>query len=410
MLADEICKIWQLHVYEVSPVLTTIEKQTSRALAALFGLKGPYAGGVTQPGGSASNATAVVVARNCLYPKSKVSGYQGKKFVLFTSEQGHYSFEKAAMMCGLGSSNAWKVPSDEKGRMKPAELQRLVSKARTEGFLPFFVNATAGTTVLGAYDPLPEIAAICRQESLWFHVDGSWGASVIFSAEHKHKMRGAELANSLTVNPHKMLGVPLTCSFLLTADLRKFKQANSLPAGYLFHDTEGASSAEINDSLPTFPQESADEFWDLGDLTLQCGRKGDSLKLALSWTYYGSSGYSDKIDHAFTVASYCADLVAANEDLLLISSNPPPCLQVCFYFAPGGVLAQGKDANSKMTAEIAKRLPQKGFMVDYAPGEFGFFFRLVVHLGVEKETIERLVTAVVQIGVDISRSKTVQVS
>ena len=396
----------QLHVYQVSPALTIIEKKTARTFASLFGLTGPQAGGTTQPGGSASNLTALVVARNTLFPEIKINGYAGKRLVLFTSAHGHYSFEKAAQICGLGSSAAWSVPVDEQGRMDVSELVRLIHRARKEGLTPFFVNATAGTTVLGSYDPLADIAAVCKQENLWYHVDASWGGPAIFSSKQKHKLRGSELADSLTVNPHKMIGVPVTCSFLLGADMSKFWRANTLPAGYLFHsdaddtssngaiDSPNGSSAHSQSQPP--PEE---EVWDLGDLTLQCGRKGDSLKLALGWIYYGSAGYEEQIDSGFDTAAYLATSIEANPNLTLVSENPPPCLQVCFYFGGEAVVAESKERNSWRTREIARRLVGRGFMVDYAPGDKGLFFRAVVHLGTARTTVERLVEEVVKEGV-----------
>jgi glutamate decarboxylase len=389
---------FQLHVYQVSPVLTIIEKTTARTFASLFGLNGPHAGGTTQPGGSASNTTALVVARNTMFPETKVHGWIGKRFVLFTSAHGHYSLEKAAQICGLGSANAWAVPVDARGRMQVSELLRLIRQAREEGLTPFFVNATAGTTVFGAYDPLPEIAEVCRRENLWFHVDASWGGAAIFSAKQRHKLRGSECADSLTVNPHKMMGVPLTCSFLLAADIRKFWRANTLPAGYLFHgDIEdgchnGTEGSEHEDSLRD------QDVWDLGDLTLQCGRRGDSLKLALGWIYYGSSGYEAQINDAFDTAAHLATLIHTHPDLTLLSENPPPCLQVCFYFGGHRLLAEEKERNGWRTKEIARRLVPRGFMVDYAPGEFGLFFRAVVHLNTTYTTVEGLVETVVEEG------------
>lgn len=387
----------KVHVYQVSPALTTIEKATSRALASLFGLTGQYAGGITSPGGSASNMTALVIARNTLYPETKTKGYGDRKFVIFTSEDGHYSHEKAAQVCGLGSLNAWPVPVDTEGRMKASELQRLIIKAREKHYTPFFVNATAGTTVLGAYDPLPEIAQICRAENLWLHIDASWGGSVIFSSKHKYKMRGSEFADSLTVNPHKMMGVPVTCSFLVGADLRKFWRANTLPAGYLFHGD--AKKGNDNCSAESLIDERGDyqEVWDLADLTLQCGRKGDSLKLALGWIYYGKKGYESQIDDAFVVAARLASLIAAHGDLFLVSEYPPPCLQVCFYYSPGGVLRSNGD-NTMMTEEISQRLVTRGFMVDHAPGKNGSFFRVVVNLYTKASTVERLVETIVALG------------
>jgi glutamate decarboxylase len=325
--------------------------------------------------------TSIVIARNTLYPNSKTAGNADKKFVLFTSAHGHYSLEKAAQLCGIGSENVVSVPIDPLGRMIPSELDKLVQKTKNQGKTSFYVNATAGTTVLGSFDPFKEISAVCKKHNLWMHVDASWGGPVIFSSKQKHKVAGVELADSLTVNPHKMMGVPMTCSFLLGPDLTKFHKANTLPAGYLFH--EGNQGEEV---------------WDLADLTLQCGRRGDSLKLALSWIYYGSQGFERQIDNAFDIASYFADRLSQRKDFILVSENPPPCLQVCFYFAKGGKLAEGKEENTRSTSEIVQRLIPMGFMVDYAPGGKGSFFRVVVNRETTRGTIDGLIKAVEDVG------------
>lgn len=287
-------------------------------------------------------------------------------------------------MCGLGTDNVWSVPIDSQGRMIPSELEKQIQKAKAEGKTPFYVNATAGTTVLGSYDPFKSISAVCKKYNLWLHIDGSWGGPAIFSNKQKHKLAGAELADSLAVNPHKMLGVPITCSFLLGPDLRTFHKANTLPAGYLFH--------EENDG---------GEVWDLADLTLQCGRRGDALKLALSWTYYGSSGFAEQIDHAFDTAAYFAAEIQRRGDFILVSENPPPCLQVCFYFAKGGRLQAQKEENTRITSTIVQNLILVGFMIDYAPGENGSFFRVVVNSQTRKGTIDGLIKAIEEAGKDL---------
>jgi len=106
-----------------------------------------------------------------------------------------------------------------------------VQKAKQEGYTPFYVNAGAGTTVMGSYDPFNAIADVCQRHNLWMHVDGSWGGSVVFSDKHRYKLEGVHKADSVTINPHKMLGVPMTCSFLITGDTRRFSKATSLKAG-----------------------------------------------------------------------------------------------------------------------------------------------------------------------------------
>ncbi|EKV05962.1 Glutamate decarboxylase, putative [Penicillium digitatum] len=405
-----------VHVYQVSPALTVIEKYTGQRLANLFGLNGPQAGGISVQGGSASNTTSIVIARNNLYPSTKTDGNGEYKFVLFTSAHGHYSVEKAAQMLGFGSSAVWPVPIDKVGRMIPAELEKLVQKAQSEGRTPFYVNATAGTTVLGSFDPFNEIAAICQKYNMWFHIDGSWGGSFVFSQRQKHKLAGAEKANSIAINPHKMLGVPVTCSYLLASDMRQFHMANTLPAGYLFHNEEDEPVSNGDELEVESP-----EVWDLADLTLQCGRRADSLKLFLGWTYYGNEGYRQQIDSACDIAAHLANTIEQHPDFVLISENPPPCLQVCFYYAPGkefvyprGIVsneAQRAKNNSKVTEQVTHAIVHKGFMVDFAPPSGdddaagnGKFFRCVVNVQTTRETVDSLVRTIEEVGPGIVES------
>ena len=134
--------------------------------------------------------------------------------------------------------------------MLPSALESLVITAERQGRTPFYVNATAGTTVLGSFDLFSEVAAIAGNYGMWFHIDASWGGPFIFSPKLKKKLCGAGLADSIAINPHKMMGVPITCSFLLAKDLRQFHMANTLPAGYLFHNNEDGDGP--NAEVPTF--------------------------------------------------------------------------------------------------------------------------------------------------------------
>lgn len=288
-------------------------------------------------------------------------------------------------MLGFGSSAVRSVPVDPKtGSIDPSALSSAIVKAKEDGYTPFYLNSTAGTTVLGSYDPITPLAEICKEHNLWLHVDASWGGPAIFSPTHKTKLAGSHLANSIAINPHKMMGVSLTCSFLLGADMRQFHQSNTLPASYLFHS-----------SGPT----SGEEVYDLADLTLQCGRRGDSLKLYLSWVYHGTSGYQQQIDTAFDTAAYLATLVSGHPDFVLVSSNPPPCCQVCFFYAKDEGLKGSAEENGEVTKAIANGLVPRGFMVDYAGlDERGTFLRVVVSRGTGRDTCKGLVEAVVDLG------------
>ncbi|KAF4344479.1 glutamate decarboxylase [Fusarium beomiforme] len=366
--------------HQFSPALTIIEKTTAKTLAHLFGFTGARAGGISCQGGSASNLTSLVVARNTLFPKCRASGNGIHDFVIFTSAHGHYSVEKSAMICGLGSNSVWPVPVDELGCMKPDSLRELVVRARNEGKTPFYVNSTAGTTVMGSYEPFEEISKICKEFGLWMHIDASWGGPAIFSTKQKHKLNGTHLADSLTVNPHKMMNVPVTCSFLLGPDMNIFNKANSTAAGYLFHTSDSG------------------DIWDLADLTLQCGRRGDSLKLALAWIYYGAAGFERQINHAFEQAAYLATLINQSDNFVLVSKDPPPCLQVCFYYSPGGKLSDDKEENTLRTKAMVEKMILRGYMVDYAPGPKGSFFRVVVNCQTLPGTVEGLVKGLEEVG------------
>ncbi|KAK6364187.1 Glutamate decarboxylase 2 [Exophiala oligosperma] len=417
-----------LHVYQVSPVLSLIETHVAKELASMFGFTGPRAGGINVQGGSASNLTSIVIARNSLFPQTKTLGNSadGLRLVMFTSEHGHYSIEKAAQQCGFGSESVVPVPVDPvTGTMDADALESLiVREKRVNGTTPFYVNATAGSTVLGSFDPFVAVSRVARKYGLWMHIDGAWGGSFVFSETLRGRsLRGCELADSIAVNPHKMLGVPVTCSFLLLKDLRDAHRSNTLRAGYLFHDT-----AEDEDNTTT-TEENGEDDWpppeDLADLTLQCGRRGDSLKLFLSWQYYGTSGYRNKIETAHSVACHMAQLVEDHPDLVLVSTNPPPCLQVCFYYAPGGkmtfdltnhqvgssngdrsattVVEEVGKRNTAITSRMTQKLISRGFMVDFAPAlsnavERGSFFRGVVNISTTKETVERLIDDLVEVG------------
>lgn len=317
---------------------------------------------------------------------------QQEQPVMFTSADSHYSLEKAAEMAGLGHAALWKIPVDKYGRMIVDKLRSSVILARKQGLHPFYVNATAGTTVRGAYDSIEHIADVCKQHSLWLHVDGSLGGAVVFSQRHSWKLKGAERADSITINPHKMLGVPVTCSFLLGRDMRLFWQSNSVSADYLFHE-----------EIPNLQQSDPNALFDLADLTPQCGRKGDALKLALGWVYHGRLGYEKYINDAFSAALYLASAVREHPNLVLDGPLTPECVQVCFYYCaePSRWDQMPAEQNTSVTQYIANALLSKGFMVDYATGSKGKFLRAVTNGRTTRDALNELIDCVLEIGSEL---------
>lgn len=375
------------HVFTVSPAFTVIEKKVSQKYASLFGFTGKHAGGLTFSGGSWSNITSLQIARSMKYPETKLNGNGNKKFVIFSSTHSHYSVNKAAILLGFGANAVVSIPVNSVGEMRVDLLEREIIRTKEEGYTPLYINATAGTTVFGSFDPFVEISKIAKRYNLWFHIDGSWGGNVIFSTENGYRLDGSAFADSITANPHKMLGVPNTCSFLLLPDERVFTQANSLEAPYLFHNLR-----------------DEEENFDLANGTMGCGRRPDALKLYMSWLYYGTEGFRERIDHAYNMTKYFVAKLKQTPGFTIINDFPPPCFQICFYYNNTGKPLTGAEM-TLFTRKVATRLHKSGdFLVDFAPnpngsivgGDNSEFFRCVFNSpNISTKTVDDLVDRIV---------------
>ena len=322
-----------MYTYEVAPVATLMEKELIKKMGGICGFENPE--GLFVSGGSNGNLQAMMIARNRALPHVKSEGYRNAaELIAFLSEEAHYSFEKNANVLGMGSTNIRKIKTDDTGRMIPEELAMAIEQSLQKGKQPFFIAATAGTTVKGAFDPLEEIASIARQHDLWFHVDGALGGTVILSARHKNLLKGLEKADSFIWNAHKLMGLPLICSILLVREKGHFLKTNSVSGtDYIFHD-------------------EAYGAYDLGPMSLQCGRRVDALKLWLSWKYYGSKGYKERIDRFFELAAFAEDIV--NQTPLLELMAPRSSVNICFRYIPNtsGDIDQ---FNLRLREELARK-------------------------------------------------------
>jgi len=364
-----------MYTHEVAPVATLIEKTLIAKVGELIGFDNPE--GQFTTGGSNGNLMALAIARHRAFPKLKQEGLsQQPKLIAFVSAESHYSFDKAVQLLGIGSDNLWKVPADADGKMDVAALEDLISKARYQGAEPFFVAGTAGTTVRGAYDPLEKIAAIARKESLWFHVDGAWGASVLLSPTHRDLMKGVEQADSVVWDAHKMMGMTLICSMLVVNQRGAMMSTFSAKGTeYIFHDSE---------EDPT----------DLGPSTLHCGRRVDAVKLWLAWQHLGDRGWEALIDRFFVLAAKAEAIIKSHPSLELITKRES--VNLCFQYIPEN---KHHSAN-ELTLEIRQRLIDRGLaMVNYAELDDKVFFRLVIcNNQTRLEDLEQFFEALVSIG------------
>ena len=367
-----------MYTYEAAPVGTLVELALLERLAEYAGFEGGQ--GVFAPGGSISNLMCVLAARHHAFPHAKVEGMRpGDRPVMFTSEESHYSIDRAGIVAGLGLEGTVKVPTDALGRMLPDELERLVRREQERGRRPFLVNATAGTTVACAYDPLRDIARVAREHGLWMHVDGSYGASALMSSRHRGLLDGLELADSLSWNPHKMMGVPLAVCACIVREPRALEETMAVKADYLFHEDD-------------------EENLNLGDRSLQCGRRVDALKLWFAWQVTGDRGYEERIDALFEQAQRTRDIVERREGFRLI--REPRGTNVCFRYLPRARRgAEGEERDrleGEATVRIRKVIAESGrFLVNYATVDGYPTFRTVAsNLETTDEDLEFLFDAI----------------
>lgn len=360
-----------MYTYEVSPLATLIEKELITAMGRLAGFKEIDGGFVT--GGSNANLVALFAARDNLISSIKQKGsYDISPLVAFVSEESHYSFGKAMHLMGLGLENLIKVSTDSDGRISPRELEMAVIAAKDSGKKPFFVGATAGTTVRGAFDPLRSLSEITEKYGLWLHVDGAWGASVLMSNQHKHLLTGLEKADSLAWDAHKMMGMSLICSVILfnaKAVLRKINDIDGTE--YLFH-------------------ENNDTTYDLGHSSLQCGRRVDALKLWLAWKCLGRKGFEDNINHLFSLSRRVAKRLTKLDRYELVYEVCS--LNICFRYLPEHLKADDFSAIDQFNSELREKLVKTGkAIINYSVSNNRPFFRLIlVNFALSEKDVDQL--------------------
>lgn len=297
-----------MYTYKVAGPQVGIEQEIIRQSCDLIGY-GPQSNGTFPTGGSMSNYMALIMGRDAKDPSCRSHG-MSKPMVVYTSKESHYSNAKNASFAGIGRNNIRYIPADAQGRMISEQLEEAIIDDISKGLLPTYVNATAGTTVLGAFDPIDKIADITEKYNMWLHVDGAYCGSVMFSDAYKHLIKGSERSNSFSFNAHKMLGTPLTCSVILVNDKKQLHDSFSNDATYLY-------------------QTDGDDF-NLGKTSFQCGRRNDALKFWTLWKSVGTSGLKKIVDTQFELANVALDYVRNHPDYTVYSFDDS--ISVCFNY------------------------------------------------------------------------------
>lgn len=315
VIAERITAILNtsMYTYEVGPLFTLMEEYIFEKHKALLWRNS--IAWMMLPGWSTCNLYAMQFARHHIDKWVRTYGNNGREFVIFTSDQAHYSITKSAMLMGLWTQSIIEVKTNDVWQMVMSDLEEKISYAKDTWKTPMMINATAWTTVSGAYDSIESIVRIGKKYKIWVHVDGIRWWSVILTHGLMSKLKWIEGADSFCWNPHKMLGAPLQCSVFLTNHIDTVETCNTLKAEYLFQDDRGYDSG-----------------YDTGDQYVQCGRRVDVLKLWLMRKAYGDIWLAKRITKAFSLSTQLVNKVEVTKQLMVLQQ--PECTNVCFWYIP----------------------------------------------------------------------------
>ncbi len=269
----------QLAAWSHSPLAIEIEQHLVRAFGGRFGYDPAQTDGTFASGGMEANHTAVLTALVQAFPEFSCRGVRAlaAQPVLYVSAEAHHSLLKVARLCGLGTDAVREIPVEESLRMNPEALVSRIAQDRGQGFAPFMVVATAGTTNAGVIDPLATVADVASREKLWFHVDAAWGGAAALVPEMRPLLEGIERSDSLTFDAHKWLSVPMGAGIYITRHTEILDRTFRTAVRYM-------------------PREAAElDVVDPFMHSIQWSRRAIGLKVFLSLAVAGWEGYAAAI-------------------------------------------------------------------------------------------------------------------
>jgi aromatic-L-amino-acid decarboxylase len=301
----------QLASWSHSPFGVEAELWVVRAVSSRLGFAGGATEGTITTGGSEANLTALLVGLHQFHPRVLVEGLRGLSHwpSIYVSAESHHSWRKAARIAGLGDQACRIVPCDEDFRMDASALRRMLLEDRKHGLRPFMVVATVGTTACGAIDPLRELRDIAASEDLWLHADAAWGGAAALSMRHRHLVAGLSDADSVTLDAHKWLSVPMGAGLYLSRHPGLLRAVFSTNPRYL-------PASPANEAVTEPYQES-----------IQWSRRFSGLKILLLLLTSGWAGVSDAIDSCFALGTQLG-FALKEHGWTVVNRTPLPI--VCF--------------------------------------------------------------------------------
>jgi len=330
-------------VYEMGPWATAVEQAMIEELGAAIGWpEGEFAGLVTH-GGSLANLTGLLTARNVVlgdvWERGLADGRDAPVIVAHT--EAHYSVARAVGILGIGTQQVIKAPVDGLRRIDPNQLNEILAKLRKQNRPIIAVSACACATPIGAFDPLVEIAEVCRRHDVWLHVDAAHGGSAVLSDRYRHLVAGLELADSVVWDAHKMLFVPALCAFVFYRDREHRFEAFRQDAPYLF-DPSAPGLAE----------------YDSGLKTIECTKRSAVFGLWGLWSMFGRQLFADMVDTTFDLGRVFYEKLSAADDFEPM--HDPQCNIVAFRHLPVEMKDVPLEELGEFQLELRRRVIQSG--------------------------------------------------
>jgi L-2,4-diaminobutyrate decarboxylase len=325
-------------VYEMGPHATAMERAVAQWFAGRIGFDPETADGFFTHGGSAGNLTALLAARQSGTPYDvwEEGIHDARELCILSSDQTHYSVRRSAQVIGLGGKAVIPIPADSNFRMRVDELAKALRQAKADHRSILAVVASAGSTATGAIDPLDQIADLCAEYGVWFHVDGAHSGAMVVSDQLRPRLKGIERADSVIIDAHKMMLMPALATLVIFRSGRRSFETFSQQANYLF---AGADPTET--------------WFDLAQRTLECTKRSLGLQVYGSLKTYGTDYFASYIEQMFELGQAFGAMVAARPHWEL--ATEPEGNIVCFRYAPPAIA----DSNA-FQAQVREAIVKEG--------------------------------------------------